>query len=595
MQLTRPHIIKMSFILVGAIFILQLFFIQVVNNEYKLAAQKNIIQGIEEVPFRGLIYDGTGQILVYNSPVYDLMVIPQAVKNLDTLAFCSTFGISTTEFLQNLAKAKQYSYVRPSLFLKDISHPELASIQERLLDYPGFYVKACTVRQYASTILPHTLGYVAEISAARLAADTLQQYRKGDLLGINGLEAQYESFLRGKRGITYKIIDAKGREQGSFQGGKLDIAPIPGKSIYTTINRELQQYAEKLMERKVGSIVAIEPATGAIIVLASSPGYDPNVLATKNRASYFSKLEKDSLAPLFHRPIMATYAPGSIFKVVQALIALQEDVVTPQTLFSCNKQILKCRDHPSPTNLHQAIQYSCNPYFYHVFRQIINQRASKNIYEDTRIGLTKWLAYVQKFGLGSPLGIDLPHEKGGFLPSPAFYDRHYGSHQWKTSTIRSLDIGQGEMLATPLQMANLVAILANRGYYYTPYLVKSIGHDPIPATKHEVAIDKKYFEWVALAMRDAIEQGSGRRSRVANIAIAGKTGTVQNPHGEDHAVFMGFAPFETPQIALVVYVENAGWGGRAAAAIAGLLLEKYLTGKVTRSYMEEYVLRGDFS
>jgi penicillin-binding protein 2 len=585
----------MSFILVGAIFILKLFFIQVVNNEYQLAAQKNIIQGIEETPFRGLIYDRTGQILVYNSPVYDLMVIPQAVKNLDTLAFCSTFGISTTNFLQNLDKAKQYSYVRPSLFLKDISHQELASIQEQLLDYPGFYIKARTVRHYAATILPHTLGYVAEISATRLAADTLQQYRKGDLVGINGLEAQYESILHGKRGITYKVIDAKGREQGSFQDGKLDIAPLPGKSIYTTIDRELQQYAERLMEHKVGSIVAIEPATGAIITLASSPGYDPNVLATKHRASYFPMLEKDSLAPLFHRPIMATYAPGSIFKVVQALIALQEGVIIPPTLFSCNKQILKCRDHPSPTNLHQAIQYSCNPYFYHVFKQIINQRTSKNTYEDTRIGLIRWLAYVQKFGLGSPLGIDLPHEKGGFLPTPAFYDRHYGPHQWKASTIRSLDIGQGEMLATPLQMANLVAILANRGYYYTPHLVKSIGHESMPVTKHEVAIDKKYFEWVVLAMRDAIEQGSGQRSRVAGIAIAGKTGTVQNPHGEDHAVFMGFAPFETPQIALVVYVENAGWGGRAAAAIAGLLLEKYLTGKVTRIHMEEYVLRGDFS
>ena len=594
MHITKSNSIAVIFIAIGIAFGVQLFLVQVVDDTYHAAAAKNIVATIEEVPCRGIIYDRKGDILVANDPIYDLMVVPKAIKNLDISAFCKTFSITPDVFQKQLEKAKQYSRVRSSVFIKGITQQMWANIQEKLIDYIGFYVKPRSIRQYMSPILSHTVGYLAEISPQRLQVDSLGIYRKGDLIGMSGLESSYEFHLRGRRGITYKITDVRGREQGPFQGGKLDIPAIPGKNLYITIDRSLQAYGEKLMENKVGSIIAVEPATGEILAIISSPGYDPMLLTSTNLKTQYPLLEKASLAPLFHRPIMAMYAPGSIFKTVQALIALQEQVITPHTQFSCNRNILKCRNHPSPLNLHQAIQYSCNPYFFYVFNHITRQHISEDIYEDSRIGLVKWIAYVHQFGLGKPLGIDLPHEKGGFIPHPAFYDRKYGANRWKTSTIRSLDIGQGEMLATPLQMVNLIAILANRGYYYTPHVVKSIDREPTAVNRYEVGIDKKHFEMVALAMQDAIQQGSGRRAYIENVSMAGKTGTVQNPHGEDHAVFMVFAPFEQPQIALVVYVENSGWGGRSAAAIGGLLLEKYFTGEVKRKEMETYVLEGNF-
>ena len=375
----------------------------------------------------------------------------------------------------------------------------------------------------------------------------------------------------------------------------LDILSIPGQDLTSTIDSNLQLYGEMLMKNKIGSIVAIEPSTGEILAVISSPSYDPNLLTSKNLSNNFAALEKDSLAPLFHRPTMAMYPPGSIFKLVQALVGLQEGVLHASTIYACNKKIINCRPHPSPINLHQAIQYSCNPYFYHVFRNIINQHVSKDTYLDTRIGLEKWLIYVRQFGLDNQLGIDIPNEKSGYLPDVNFYDLRYGEKRWKASTIRSLDIGQGEMLVTPLQMANLAAIMANRGYYYTPHLIKKIENFVLPIQRSELAIDKKHFDFLVEAMRDVVEQGSAWRAKVKNIAVCGKTGTVENPHGLDHAVFMGFAPLEEPKIAIAVYVENVGWGSRAAAAMGGLMLEKYLTGKVTRTWFENYVLKGDFS
>jgi penicillin-binding protein 2 len=595
MYLSRRHIIQIVFVLAAATFIIKLFFIQVVNTEYRIAAEKNIVQRIEEYPYRGIIYDRNKKLLVYNNPVYDLMVIPKAVKNLDTSSFCRTFNISPLEFTNALNKAKRYSHIRPSIFLKNIDHDELARIHSKLPDYLGFYVRARTVRKYPQAILANTLGYVGEISTAQLLADTLQYYKQGDLIGISGLEAKYETLLRGKRGIKYKITDARGQEKGPFKEGTLDILPVPGQDLITTIDASLQLYGEILMKNKIGSIVAIEPSTGEILTMVSSPSYDPNLLTSKNLSSNFAALEKDNLAPLFHRPIMAMYPPGSIFKLVQALIALHQGVVQAGTIYACNKKIVNCHPHPSPTNLHQAIQHSCNPYFYHVFKNIINQHVVKDTYEDTRIGLNKWLGYVRQFGLGKQLGIDLPHEKSGYLPDVNFYDARYGEKRWKASTIRSLDIGQGEMLVTPLQMANLAAIIANRGQYYTPHIIKAIEGQATFIEKHIIQIENKHFDFVINAMRDVIESSTGWRSRLKNIVVCGKTGTVENPHGEDHAVFMGFAPLEAPKIAIAVYVENAGWGARAAAAIAGLVLEKYLTGQVTRKSIEDYVLKGDFT
>lgn len=595
MYLSRSHIIQIIFILAGSTFIIKLFFIQVINTEYSVAAEKNIVQRIEEYPYRGVIYDRNKQLLVYNNPVYDLMVIPKAVKNLDALSFCQTFNISTSEFTNALNRSKRYSHIRPSIFLKNIDHNDLARIHNKLSDYLGFYIRARTIRKYPQAILANTLGYVGEINTSQLLADTLQYYKQGDLIGISGLEAKYETLLRGKRGVKYKITDARGQEKGTFKEGTLDVLSVPGQDLITTIDASLQLYGETLMKNKIGSIVAIEPSTGEVLAMVSSPSYNPNLLTSKNLSTNFAALERDSLAPLFHRPIMAMYPPGSIFKLVQALIALQEEVVQASTIYLCNKKIVNCHPHPSPTNLHQAIQHSCNPYFYHVFKNIVNQHIVKDNYEDTRIGLNKWLNYVRQFGLGKQLGIDLPHEKSGYLPNTNFYDARYGEKRWKASTIRSLDIGQGEMLVTPLQMANLAAIMANRGYYYTPHLVRATEGQTISIEKHIIQIENKYFDFVVNAMHDVIESSTGRRAKLKNIAVCGKTGTVENPHGEDHAVFMGFAPLQAPRIAIAVYVENAGWGARSAAAIAGLMLEKYLMGQVTRKSVEDYVLKGDFT
>jgi penicillin-binding protein 2 len=598
MPSSKSYVIKGLIIFSGLLLISKLFFIQVLSAGYRLAAEKNIVQRVTVPPYRGVIYDRNGEFLVYNVPIYDLLVTPKAIKNLDTLAFCQDFDISLAEFNKCLEKAKSYSYVKSSVLIKNIDHLALAKIQDRLGEYRGFTIQARIVRSYPKNMtLANTLGYLGEISAAQLEADTSHYYNRADLIGIHGLEKYYEPVLRGKRGYRYVITDARGQDKGSFKDGALDILPISGKDLTTTVDQGLQQYGEKLMQGKLGSIVAIQPSTGEILAMVSSPSYNPNSLIGRNFGAYFANLEKDSLAPLFNRPVMAMYPPGSIFKLVHTLIGLEEKLITPGTSFACNKNLVNCHPHPSPTNLHQAIQYSCNPYFFHVFKKIINQNLSKDIYEDTRIGLDKWLYYVKQFGLGKPLGIDIPNEKGGYLPDGGFYDARYGKGAWKASTIRSLDIGQGELLLTPLQMANLAAIIANKGYYYQPHLAKAINNEPLNLEqfkKCEVAIDKAYFNFVINAMLDVVNNGIGWRARIKSIGVCGKTGTAENPHGADHAVFMGFAPVENPSIAIAVYVENAGWGPRSATAIAGLMIEKYLTGRVERKKLENYVLKGVF-
>jgi len=589
MYFSRSHIIQIIFILVALLFAGKLFWLQVMNTNYSLAAEKNIVQRIETYPYRGAIYDRHGHLLVYNVPIYDLMVIPKAVRKLDSDSFCELFQIDSKELIARLSRAKHYSATRPSVFIKDISQFALAKLVDKLIDYAGFYIRTRTIRTYPQPVLANTLGYLSEINACQLAADTTNYYKKGDLIGMSGLEAQYELLLRGSRGIKYKITNARGQLKASYKSGEMDIASIPGQDLTTTIDLALQKYGEKIMQNKKGSIVAIEPNTGEILAIISSPSYDPNLLVAPQLNTEFHALEKRSDSPLFHRPIMAMYPPGSIFKIIQALIALQEGVLQPSTAYACNQKLVKCHPHPVIHNLHQAIQYSCNPYFYHVFKNIINQQVVANTYQDTQLGLERWRSYLVQFGLGAPLGIDLPHEKAGFLPNAIFYNKIYGSGAWKASTIRSLDIGQGEMLLTPLQMANLAVIMANRGFYYTPHIVKN-AHFIL----HEVDIGKQHFELVVQAMYDVINNGPGWRAKLKDIAVAGKTGTAQNPHGEDHSVFMGFAPLNEPQIAISVYVENSGWGARAATAVAGLMIEKYLKGKITRINMENYVLEGNF-
>jgi penicillin-binding protein 2 len=595
----RKEILQVVFVLTGILFLVKLFFIQILDDRYAQLAASNSIMKEIEYPFRGLIYDRNKDLLVYNSPEYDLLIIAKEVKELDSARFCDVFGISQNQLRQliiELKGRKEYSPYKPTVFIKQLSNYDFAKIQEHLDEFTGFYIQPRTSRAYATHTLANTLGYVSEITKNQLDRDTSKLYRQGDYIGQSGIEGYYEQVLRGQRGIHYKLRNVKGIEKGPFKNGEFDTLSVPGHNLITTIDLDLQAYGEFLMKGKVGSVVALEPATGEILSMVSGPSYDPAMLTGRKFSSNFSLVSSDTTKPLFTRPLMAMYPPGSIFKIIQTLIGLQEGVLTYETKFPCDKSLVNCHNHPNPVKLHGAIQYSCNPYFHQAFRKIINQNKSTSTFIDSRIGLDNWRTYTRRFGLGEKLGVDLPGEKGGQMPTSALYNRIYGEGRWKFSTIYSLSIGQGEMLVTPLQMANIAAIMANKGYFYTPHLVKDIGGgeiNPRYKTKRETGIDSVYFTFVRDAMSDAI-YGTASRAIIPGITLCGKTGTAQNPHGEDHSVFMAFAPKENPQIAIAVYVENAGWGGRAAASIASLMIEKYLTGEVKRKHLEEYVLRGEF-
>ncbi|AWW30658.1 penicillin-binding protein 2 [Echinicola strongylocentroti] len=599
MNENRHSVIIIVIIIVGVILLSKLFMIQVVDDSFLRRAERNAVQRIVDYPYRGLISDRNEELLVYNNPVFDLMVIPQEFNIEDTAKFCDIFQIEKEKLIERYTAAKKYSWVKPSPLIKQISTTDFAKIQDYLIDYAGLFVMTRSVRAYPDSIAGSALGYIAEIIPRQLERDTINYYIQGDYIGHSGLESYYEKTLRGKKGAKYKMVNVRGVDKGSFKNGALDTASVEGMNLQTTIDLQLQKYGEKLMKGKRGSVVAIEPKTGEILSMVSAPVYDPNLLAGAAYSKNYNVLLSDTTKPLFIRPIQAKYPPGSIFKVVQSLIGLQWGVLTPKTTYACNKALVACHNHPSPVNLFGAIRNSCNPYYYQAFRQMINQEVSSNTYKDTQIGLDKWHEAVEKFGLGNKLGVDLPYENSGSVPSSSLYDRIYGKARWKYSTIYSLSIGQGEMEVTPIQMANLAAIFANKGYYYTPHLIKAINGDPdnIPeeyTTKHDVGVAAHHFDMVQDAMAEAL-YGTAMRAIIKDIAIAGKTGTAQNPQGEDHSVFIAFAPKEDPKIAIAVYVENAGWGGRAAASTASLMIEKYLRGHIERPALEEYVLVGDFA
>lgn len=594
----RPIVILILIFLLSFVLVTKLFLIQVLDDSFTTKAERNAIQRIIDHPYRGLFYDRNGKLMVFNNPIFDLMVIPQELKIGDTSRFCQLFNISKVELVEKYKAAKSYSPVKPSPFIKQISTMDFAKIQDYLVDYPGLFIMTRAVRSYPSPAASHALGYIGEISGVQLERDTVDYYAQGDYVGLSGLEKYYEKELRGKKGIKYKMVNVKGIDKGPFKEGEYDTISIAGKNITSTIDLELQRYGEMLMMGKTGSVVAIEPKSGEILAMISAPFYDPNELTGAEFSKTYRRLNKDQAKPLFNRPIMATYPPGSIFKIVQSLIGLQEGILTPNSTFFCNTSLVACHNHSSPLNLFGAIRNSCNPYYHQAFRQIINQEISSNTFKDTEIGLNKWRDKVLKFGLGTPLGVDITGEKGGDIPSSKSYDRIYGSGRWKYSTIYSLSIGQGEMTVTPLQMANLAAIFANKGYYYIPHLVKAIDGDPnkIPGKfqiKQEVGINEQHFDLIHDAMAEAL-YGTANRAVIQDLVIAGKTGTAQNPHGEDHSVFIAFAPKENPKIAIAVYVENAGWGGRAAASTASLMIEKYIKGDITRPALQEYVLAGNF-
>jgi penicillin-binding protein 2 len=595
----RKNIIQGVFILVALIFIVRLFYLQVLDSEYKLLAQQNAARKMIDYPFRGLIYARNGEPLVINATVFDLMIVLKECEIKDTSDFCNKFGISRDDFFKVLKDIrKDRAYSRPTPLVKQLSFNDIGKIQEQLLEYKGLYTQARTIRSYPKSVLANALGYIGEISKRQLENQKDGYYSQGDYIGISGLESYYEEFLRGKKGVRHIMVDVKGAEKGSFKNGLYDTLPVAGQDLYTSIHLDLQIYGEKLMENKKGGIVAIDPSTGEVLAIVSAPTYNPNLLTGRKFSSNAAILQKDTLKPLFNRPLMAMYPPGSIFKLAQALIGMQLGVISPNTTFACNKELVNCHPHPSPLAVAGSIQHSCNPYYFQVFKRIINQDKSPNKFKDSEMGFDQWYTHIRKFGFGQKLGIDLPNEKPGTIPSNAFYDRVYGDLAWKFSTIYSLGIGQGEVQIVPLQMANLAALIANRGFYYTPHLVKGIGADKRTpkqfVQKHDSGIDPKYFDVVIDGMEQVVEAGTAARSKIKGITICGKTGTAQNPHGEDHSVFIAFAPKENPKIAIAVFVENAGFGGTWAAPIASLMIEKYLTDTITRAPLEKYILDKKF-
>jgi penicillin-binding protein 2 len=575
----------------------------VVNDSYQNLARYNAIRKEVQYPVRGLIRDRNGKLIVYNSPEFDLLIILKEVKHLDSAKFCSVFDMTQDELrarfasLRSEIRNRKASELQPTPFVKQLSNYDLARIEDNIDEFTGFYIQARPTRAYTTKAAANALGYVSEISKGQLEKDVNHIYRQSDYIGQSGIESYYETYLRGTRGIKFLMRNKDGVIKGPYEDGQYDTLSKPGQDLITTLDLDLQEYGETLLKGKSGSIIAIEPTTGEILAMVSGPSYDPNQLSGKNYSSNYVLISNDSNKPLFNRPLMAQYRPGSIFKVAQAMVALQEGVVKPETRIRCDRSIINCHGPHSNEDLRGAITNSCNPYFRDVLRRMLNQGKSNSPFDDTRIGLEEWDKHMRSFGFGQRLGIDLPNEKRGLVPSPAYYDKAYGGRPWKFSNIYSIAIGEGENLVVPLQMANFAATIANRGYYFTPHLVKSIGatNKPLPQylEKHYTTIDSANFRIAADAMERVVKEGTGQyRAQLKDVIVCGKTGTVQNEPKADHSVFIAFAPKVNPKIAVSVYVEFSGQGGRAAASIASLMIEKYLYGATKRPNIEEYVLRG---
>lgn len=591
---SRKYVVLSIFIIIGIIFIVRLFFLQIIDNEYKLSADNNVLRYITQYPARGLIYDRNDELLVYNEATYDLNVIPRQIKDLDTVYLCKLLKITKEDFEERLEKAKIYSQYKPSVLLEQISKEDYGYLEEQMYKFPGFFVQARTLRKYPLPNAAHVLGYVGEVNNREISGD--EYYKLGDYIGKSGIERYYEDDLRGKKGLQIKLVDVFNREKGSFQNGKYDTLAVSGTDLYLSIDIQLQAYGEQLMQNKKGSIVAIEPSTGEILAMVSAPSYDPNLLIGRIRNANFSKLSKDSTEPLFNRATMAQYPPGSTFKAVEAIIGLNENVLHTYTKYSCqgttSTPIVCSHDHYSPLDLDHAMEQSCNPYFWKVFKSLLEQPKFGSIHE----AYDHWRAEVMKFGINTRLNSDVNSQRKGNLPDHTYFNRYYGKRGWRAITVRSLSVGQGEIELTPLQLANQAAVIANRGYYIAPHLVKGIEQKTNKADhfKDTVKVDysRDIFENVIEGMRLVYhgEEGSARWFRVDSVQMAGKTGTAQNPHGDDHSVFIAFAPVENPKIAISVVVENSGYGATWAAPIASLMIEKYLNGEVKPSWWEEKML-----
>jgi penicillin-binding protein 2 len=593
---SRKPVILIFFYTIGVIYILRLFYLQILDPKYQSLGSLNSIRREISIPLRGQVYDRHGKLIVANEEVYDMYVTPKKVKNIDVASFCNLFGITKAYYDSTMAIAAEYSKDRASLFLRQLSKEEYAGVIDAMIQYPGFSFKQSFFRTYPGGTMANALGYIGEIPQKMYEEQEEEYYSKGDYIGLSGLEKFYEEQLRGTRGVKFTLMNVKGEEKGQYANGKYDTMAVIGQNLYTSVDLGLQKLADSLFLNKVGSVVAIEPSTGEILALGSYPTYDPSLLSGKPFSKNYAALSRNPDRPLNNRAISAFYRPGSTFKLVQAAIGLEMGVITPRTSFVGAPTMFAYHSGVwEASNLYNAIQQSSNPYFYNVFRKIIGNNSETNPFKQARVGLETWGEIVSKFGFGKRLGIDLPSEAKGILPDVKRYDRVYGKSQWKFSNIYSLSIGEGEYGVNVLKLGNLAATIANRGYWITPHLVKRTGMSSSKGTgikleTHKTGISPRHFEEIIKGMELVVNAGTGGRAKVEGIAVCGKTGTSQNKRGKDHAIFIAMAPKYNPKIAIAVVVENGGFGGTASAPICGLMIEKYLKGKTIRTGYKEEVM-----
>lgn len=586
----RRYVIAGVAIFIVTVYIIRLFTLQIMSDDYKKNADSNAFLKKVEFPARGVISDRNGKLLVYNQNAYDIMVVMNEEKGrLDTTEFCNSLGITKEFFIKRMEEIKDrnknpgYSRFTQQLFMSQLSEKEFSVFQEKIYRFPGFYVQRRSVRQYTMPYAAHVLGDVAEVSAADIEEDSY--YQPGDYIGKMGVEKSYEKQLRGEKGVQIMLRDAHGRIQGSYMNGKFDRRPVPGKDLTLSLDIKLQALGERLLEGKIGSIVAIEPSTGEVLCMVSSPTYDPRTVTGRKRGKMHAMLSRNPWKPLLNRSIMGMYPPGSTFKTTQGLTFLTEGIIGPGTSFPCHHGFycrglhVGCHGHASPISLVPAIGTSCNGYFcWGLYYMLGNRKKYKNVQE----GMNTWRDYMVSMGFGYKLGIDLSGEKRGLIPNAQYYDKAYRG-SWNALTVISIAIGQGEVLLTPLQIANLGATIANRGYFYTPHVVKKVKGEQLEAKfreKHYTKASRRAYEYIVAGMRRAVTGGTCRAADRADYEVCGKTGTAQN-HGQDHSIFMGFAPMNNPKIAIAVYVENGGFGANYGVPIGALMMEQYIKGKLS--------------
>jgi len=585
----RRYVIIGAVVLLVIVFIIRLFYLQVVENDYKAWADSNAFLKKTLLPSRGIIYDRNGKLLVYNQPAYEVMLIMREVQPFDTLDFCNILSITKEQFEKRIADLKNrqlnpgYSSYVPQVFMNNLSAQECGVLQEKLYKFPGFYIRNRTIRQYEYPYAAHILGNIGEVDRKDIKAD--DYYVQGDYSGRAGVERSYEKELRGVKGVEILLRDVHGRIKGKYDEGNSDVAPVSGKNLTLAIDMDLQAYGEKLMKNKVGSIVMIEPSTGEVLCMVSSPNYDPSLLIGRQRGKNHHLLSQDPQKPLIDRAITGFYPPGSTFKPTQGLIFLQEGVITPETMYTCahgytysSKRKPACHGHLSPLSLVPALATSCNSYFCWGLHDMLDNRRR---YPTIQNAFEVWKNHLVSMGYGYQLGIDLPGERRGFIPNSKFYDKVYS--RWNSTTVISIAIGQGEIAATPLQICNLAATIANRGYFITPHVVKEIQDTPLDTlytNRRYPTVDAKYYDVVAEGMRNAVLGGTCWAAAIPGIEVCGKTGTAENPHGKDHSAFIGFAPYKDPKVAICVYVQNGGFGAAFGVPIGKLMMELYLKGEI---------------